>query len=294
MQRSVTSLVVGVVLGVVAILLMALYLRSERPVAQSQQLATIVVSGENFAAGMPIRPEMLKLAQWPVTSIPDSAFVNVNDIYRGSTAPEDRVALKVVRTGEPILRTNISGFGGRATMSREVARGMRAVSISINDVSGVAGFILPGDHVDVMLTRQIENGENNLATDVILQNITVLGIDQLVDQQHDKPQLARTVTVEVTTDQAQKLALAQQAGTLSLALRNAETLDQQTVSRVKIPDLYGKPAPRVVHHVTYAAAPSVRIRYGGETVVDKALPTANVVQKVTPAVTAPGPSVTAP
>ena len=286
MQRSLTSLIAGVVLGVVAVLLMALYLRSERPAVQNQQLATIVVSGADFTAGMPIRPEMLKLASWPASSVPDGTFVNVNDIYRGSTAPDDRVALKAVKTGEPILRTNISGFGGRATMSREVARGMRAVSISINDVSGVAGFILPGDHVDVMLTRQVENGGDNLATDIILQNITVLGIDQLVDQQHDKPQLARTVTVEVTTEQAQKLALAQQAGSLSLALRNAETLDQASVSRVKIPDLYGtpKPKPHVVRHAA-AAGPSVRIRYGDETAVDKALPTSNVVQKVTPSVT---------
>lgn len=288
MQRSLTSLIAGVVLGVVAVLLMALYLRSEKPVAASQQLATIVVSGADFTAGMPIRPEMLKLAPWPTSSIPDGSFVNVNDIYRGSTTPEDRVALKVVKTGEPILRTNISGFGGRATMSREVARGMRAVSISINDVSGVAGFILPGDHVDVMLTRQVLNGgPEPLATDVILQNITILGIDQLVDQQHDKPQLARTVTVEVTPEQAQKLALAQQAGSLSLALRNAETLDQASVSRVKIPDLYGtpkKPAPHIVRHAA-AEGPSVRIRYGGEAAVDKALPTSNVVQKVAPAVT---------
>src|SRR5215831_5877526 len=288
MQRSLTSLIAGVVLGVVAVLLMALYLRSERPSAQTQQLAAIVVSGADFTAGMPIRPEMLKLAPWPVGSIPDGAFVNINDIFRGTTTPEERVALKVVKTGEPILRTNISGFGGRATMSREVARGMRAVSISINDVSGVAGFILPGDHVDVMLTRQVLNGgPEPLATDVILQNITVLGIDQLTDQERDKPQVARTVTVEVTTEQAQKLALAQQAGTLSLALRNAETLDQQSANRVKIPDLYGGPKPvqHVVRH-TAVAGPSVRIRYGGDTVVDKALPTSTAVQKVAPAAAA--------
>jgi pilus assembly protein CpaB len=273
MQRSLTSLIAGVVLGVVAVLLMALYLRSERPGVQAQQLAAIVVSGADFTTGAPIRPEMLKVAQWPVGSVPDGAFTNVNDIYRGSTVPEDRVALKVLKSGEPILRTNISGFGGRATLSREVARGMRAVSISINDVSGVAGFILPGDHVDVMLTRQIVNGgPEPLATDVILQNITVLGIDQLTDQERDKPQVARTVTVEVTTEQAQKLALAQQAGTLGLALRNAETLDQQPASRVKIPDLYGTPKPAQHVRHTAAAGPSVRIRYGDEGAVEKAIP----------------------
>ena len=185
----------------------------------------------------------------------DAAFPNVNEVFRGATAPEDREALKAIKTGEPILRTNISGFGGRATMSREVAAaGMRAVSISINDVSGVAGFILPGDHVDVMLTRQADAG--GLATDVILQNVTVLGIDQLSDQERDKPVVARTVTVEATTDQAQKLILAQQAGTLSLALRNAETLDQSTVHRVEVPDLYGTnaPKPHVAHHYAPSSA----------------------------------------
>jgi pilus assembly protein CpaB len=249
-----------------------LYLRSARPATQAQELGTIVVSGADFTPGIPIRPESLKVAQWPVASIPEAAFNSVGEIFKGATAPEDREALKVIKTGEPILRTNISGFGGRATMSREVARGMRAVSISINDVSGVAGFILPGDHVDVMLTRQVEGGGGGLATDIILQNVTVLGIDQLSDQERDKPQVARTVTVEATTEQAQKLTLAQAAGTLGLALRNAETLDQIPTNRVQVGDLYGevKARPRVVHHS--AAAPGVRVRYGDESVVEKAVP----------------------
>lgn len=261
MQRSLTSLIAGVVLGVIAVLLMAYYLRSARPEAVMQQFAPIVVAGADFTTGVPIRPEQLRVAQWPVASIPEDAFTSVNEIFKGASVPEDRLALKAVKSGEPILRTNISGFGGRATMSREVARGMRAVSISINDVSGVAGFILPGDHVDVMLTRQAEGGDG-LATDVILQDVTVLGIDQLADQDRDKPQVARTVTVEVTTEEAQKLTLAQQAGTLSLALRNAETLNQEVTNRVTVPDLYGRaPKQHIVRH--HAAAPAgVRIRYG--------------------------------
>jgi pilus assembly protein CpaB len=271
MQRSFTSLIIGIVLGVVAVVLMAVYLRSARPELSAQSMGTIVVAGADFTLGATVSPNQLKTAEWPVASIPASAFSNVADVFKGATSPEDRRALKVVKTGEPILRTNISGFGGRATMSREVARGMRAVSISINDVSGVAGFILPGDHVDVMLTRNVENNAEGLATDVILQDVTVLGIDQLADQERDKPQVVRTVTVEVTTDQAQKLTLAQAAGTLSLALRNAETLDEIKVSRVKVPDLYGvKPTPHVVRHAV--AASGVRIRYGDAAVVDAAVP----------------------
>ncbi len=247
MPRSFVSLIAGAVLGVLAIILMAYYVRSTRPVGQ--ELVPVVVSGADFTTGVPVTADQLKVADWPAASVPDGAFVNIPEIFRGVTKPEDRMALKAIHSGEPILRTNVSGFGGRATLSREVARGMRAVSISINDVSGVAGFILPGDHVDVMLTRQADTG--GLATDIILQNITVLGIDQLSDQERDKPVVARTVTVEVSTDQAQKLTLAQQAGTLSLALRNAETLDQADVHRVEVPDLYGtvaKPAHVARHY----------------------------------------------
>ena len=278
MQRSLTSLIVGLVLGVAAVVLMALYLRSLRPGAEgTQTLANIVVAATDMPLGTALRPEYVKVAQWPLASIPKDAFVSVDDIFKGSTQSGDRVSLKVVHVGEPVLRSNVSGFGGRATMSREVSRGMRAVAIRINDVSGVAGFILPGDRVDVLLTRQIEGGASvagsNLATDVILQNITVLGIDQLADQDRDKPVVARTMTVEVTTEQAQMLVLAQEAGTLSLTLRNAETVDQQPIKRVQVPDLYGeiKKLPKPVRHVAAAGA-SVRIRYGDEGVVEKTIP----------------------
>ena len=275
MQRSLTSLIVGVVLGVAAVVLMALYLRSAQT-TQAEALSNIVVSATDFNLGSPLSPASLKVAQWPVSAIPKDSFSSVPDIFKGVTEPGDRVALKAIKSGEPILMTNISGFGGRPTMSREVSRGMRAVAISINDVSGVAGFILPGDRVDIMLTRQVESGGangNNLATDIILQNVVVLGIDQLADQRTDKPVVARTATVEVTTQQAQMLTLAQQAGTLSLALRNAETLDVKPVARVQIPQLYGeviKP-PKPVHHVV-ASAPGVRVRYGDAEVTEKAVP----------------------
>jgi len=277
MQRSITSLIVGIVLGVAAVVLMALYLRSARPALDaSQAMGNIVVAAVDMPIGTEIKPEFVKVVQWPVVSIPKDAFLASDEIFKGAAQPGDRVSLKIVKVGEPILKTNVSGFGGRATMSREVARGMRAVAIRIDDVSGVAGFILPGDRVDVMLTRQVDTstgpGGSNLATDVILQNITVLGVDQLADQDRDKPLVGRTVTVEVTPDQAQKLALAQQAGSLGLALRNSETLDKAPISRVRVPDLYGEAkAPKAVHHVV-AAGPSVRVRYGDEGVVEKTVP----------------------
>ena len=123
--------------------------------------------------------------------------------------------------------------------------GKRAVSIRVNDVSGVAGFLLPGDRVDVLLTRQLgTGGTKDLATDVILQNVVVLAIDQLTDEQREKPQVARTATVEVAPDEAQKLALAMQVGNLSLALRNVVTVDPVATDRVRVSDLVREQEPR--------------------------------------------------
>src|SRR3546814_18636931 len=101
---------------------------------------------------------------------------------------------------------------------------MRAVTIRVNDVAGVAGFVLPGDRVDVLLTRDRTGGEggnvaNNLTTDVLLQNVKVLGIDQDANQEKDQPSVAKALTLEVSQQTAQQLAMASPLGSLALLLR---------------------------------------------------------------------------
>jgi pilus assembly protein CpaB len=97
----------------------------------------------------------------------------------------------------------------------------------------------------VMLTRQLEGGaKKDLATDVILQNVVVLAIDQLTDEKREKPQVARTATVEVAPEDAQKLALAMQVGTLSLALRNVVATEPVVSDRVRVSDLVREQEPR--------------------------------------------------
>ena len=105
----------------------------------------------------------------------------------------------------------------------------RAISIRVDDVSGVGGFVTPGDRVDVVLTRH--RNDDQIAT-TILQDVLVRGIDQIADEERDKPVVARTVTVEVGPDEAQRLVLAQQAGRLSLTLRPAGMHDQVATSTI--------------------------------------------------------------
>ncbi len=138
---------------------------------------------------------------------------------------------------------------------------MRAVAIRVDDVSGVAGFVTPGDRVDVILTRDLDQ---SIQAHTILQNLKVLGIDQDADKKvRDKPSIVRTITVEVEPNDVQKVALAQQAGKLSLSLRNMETADTTRLDTITVQDLTDEDRPAPVKPVT-AELPSVSVNRGGE------------------------------
>lgn len=224
-------------------------------------VGSVVVASTELTFGHRLRPEHLREAPWPADAMPEGSFQTIEALL--GDGDEERIVLKAMSKSEPVLASKVSGFGARATLSTKLEDGKRAYSIRINDVSGVAGFLLPGDRVDVLLTRQLDN-RKDLVTDVILQNTVVLGIDQLADEEREKPRVARTATVEVTPQDAQKLALAMQVGTLSLALRNAGAAEEEKLRTVNVGDLVGRPAPQ-------AARPAVRVRRGGDVSTERVL-----------------------
>jgi pilus assembly protein CpaB len=154
--------------------------------------------------------------------VPEGAFTQISELTGGDT----RVALRSIAPNEPILASRVSGAGGRATLSATIAEGHRAVAIRVNDVVGVAGFVLPGDFVDVLLTRPEgqSNRTENMRTDLLISGVRVLAIDQIATESRNDPQVARAVTIEVTPEDGQKVALAGEIGTLSLALRRADEI----------------------------------------------------------------------
>ena len=147
--------------------------------------------------------------------MPNGAFATIADVMKDGK----RVVLTAIEPNEPVLSVKITGAGQRATLSALVRDGMKAVTIRVNDVEGVGGFVLPGDRVDVVLTRQVD--KNSASNDLVLQNARVLAIDQVADERADKPTVAKAVTLEVDMVGAQKLSLAASVGTLSLMLRKA-------------------------------------------------------------------------
>ena len=143
--------------------------------------------------------------------------------------------LTAIEPGEPVLALKITGPGQRATLSALVHKGMKAVTVRVNDVGGVGGFVLPGDHVDVVLTRQVDKG--SATTQVVLQDARVLAVDQTADERAAKAKVAKSVTLEVNTVQAQKLWLAASVGNLSLLLRKAGETAETHTRQVTLDDL---------------------------------------------------------
>lgn len=203
------------------------------------QYATIVVAARPLRFGNEIRPGMLKELPWPSDNLPAGAFSKVSDIFEKN---HRRVALAAVENNEPLLATKMTGPGQKANLAAMITTGMKALTVRVDDVVGVAGFVLPGDRVDVLLTRSVT--DHGAFSDNILQNIKVLAIDQKADDRLDKPAVARAVTVEVTTDQAQKLIVAQKVGTLTLVLRPVGETKVEPGRRVSSSQLQSGLMPR--------------------------------------------------
>lgn len=192
---------------------------------------TLVVAGRPLRFGNELVAATLKEVPWPEEAVPPGSFKTIREL----TASGRRVVLTAIEPNEPILAAKITGSGQRATLSATINSGLKAVTIRVNDVDGVAGFILPGDRVDVMVTRQLDKAA--ATNDVVLQNVRVLAIDQIADERAEKPSVAKAVTVEVELAGAQKLSLASQIGSLSLALRKAGEADAATTRVMTLADL---------------------------------------------------------
>lgn len=269
-KRALWSLLIGLMLAVVAVVGVGRML-GEQPEAQAPfKVVSVVVAAHDLGFGTELGKAVLTVKDWPEDSLPEGSFATIEEVLGDGEEP--RVVIKPIVTGEPVLASKITGFGAKATMSTVLPEGKRAFSVRVNDVSGVAGFLLPGDRVDVLLTRQIEERDRDKldqVTDVILQNIVVRGIDQIADEDRNKPEVVKTVTLEVTPEDAQKLALAQQVGQLSLALRNIATNDTAKTRSVRVRDLVNEPAPAPAPKQAAEKpkrlapeAPSVIVRHG--------------------------------
>ncbi len=242
---TIVMIAFAVVFGLLAVFVAQSWLNNQAELrmksleAQKKPLSTqtVVVASKPLRFGIELTAAELREVAWPQDAMPAGAFTTIQALL--STGR--RVALTAIEPNEAILASKITGAGQRATLSAMLRDGLKAATVRVNDVDGVAGFILPGDRVDVALTRQADKG--NATSDIVLQNVRVLAIDQIADERTDKPALAKAVTLEVDATGAQKISLAASVGTLTLILRKAGEANSEYTRRITLSDLSGATAP---------------------------------------------------
>jgi len=219
MSRSKTVLGVAILMGLLAALAGYAGLRAvARQVVTntSKQFVPVVVSATDVTFGTKLDKAQLRVARYPKESVPAGAFSDIDSVAGQTT----KIFLSAK---EPVTATKLSSRGGGLSML--VRSGLRATSLEVNQVSGVSGFVLPGDRVDVLCTVDGRGADTDAVTRTILQNAEVLASGQKTAQQDNKPITVQAVTILVDPVGAEKLALGLHEGKLHLVLRNPEDAD---------------------------------------------------------------------
>jgi pilus assembly protein CpaB len=231
----------------------------------------VVVASADIPYGTKLDAGRLTVERLPPNAAPKGAFATTSQVLSQSGGAP--IALTPIAAREPILPSKLSGGGAKPTVAAVIGEGMRAYTIGISDVAGVGGHALPGDRVDVVLTRTLPKKANDpsldkqIVSDIVLQDVRLLGMDLNADPSTTQAVVAHTATVEVSVADAQKLSVAAQTGLLTLALRRTGNADVAPVHTVKLTDvLAGGGAsrmPRVIpvaHRGRPQLAPSMIFR----------------------------------
>jgi pilus assembly protein CpaB len=221
MTRQKTVMIVtalAIVFAVIAAGLVYRYLRKEDQ-AKAGKVQNIVVAAAEIPIGTKIADPMVKIAPWPSESVQPGSITDPKTL----TGP-GRVTVKTIAAGEPITEQKLvppAGSAGAGFMTYIVPPGHRAVTVAVNEVAGVAGFLTPNNKVDVVLTTPIPGVPGENISKIVLQNVPILATGQIAQEQKEgKPIVVPTVTLDLIPDDAEKLVLAASKGSLQLLLRN--------------------------------------------------------------------------
>ena len=213
-RRALVMMALAIVLGLLAVLLASHWLLRQSPAGKGR----IVVAAADVNLGQRLSPDMLRLAEWPAESLPEGALQDPLKL-------SGRVLKSSVLRGEPLSEAKLAPAGTLGGLSALITEGRRAITVRVNDVIGVAGFALPGNYVDIIVSTQQDAGDRTYPqsrniSKIVLERILVLAVAQEVGRDETKPRVVNAVTLEVTPAQAENLDLARSVGSLSLALRN--------------------------------------------------------------------------
>ena len=247
-QRAMIMMALAVLLGLLAVALAARWLLNA-PVSTAGR---IVVASSDIDIGQRLNPALFMVVDWPTASVPKGAFTDPK-------ALNGRVLRSSLLAGEPVSEAKLAPAGTLGGLSALIAEGKRAITVRVNDVIGVAGFALPGNYVDIIVSTETAPDPNapqeraHSISKIVLERILVLAVAQEVGRDETKPKVVNAVTLEVTPEQAEKLDLARSVGALSLALRNQIDPAATTTTGATKENLL--PAPPAAPVVLRAALP---------------------------------------
>jgi pilus assembly protein CpaB len=217
--------------------------------ASAARTQAVVVAANDLPLGAELKPEHVKVAQFPEGQAPEGAFANATDVVgRGVIVP--------LVKNEPILPAKLASKEAGSGLPPVIPEGMRAVSVRVNEVIGVAGYVLPGTRVDVVNTQSPTNNQTDMTSKVVLSNVQVLTAGTRMEQDEEnggKPIAVTVVTLLVKPDQAERVALASTEGKIQLALRNPLDTGSPETPGIKPAGLMG-----TVRAVSTAPQPATR------------------------------------
>ncbi|OBV37303.1 Flp pilus assembly protein CpaB [Janthinobacterium psychrotolerans] len=236
-RRALMMMALAIVLGLLAVLLASHWLLRQSPAGKGR----IVVAAADVNLGQRLNPELLRLAEWPAESLPEGALQDPLKL-------SGRVLKSSVLRGEPLSEAKLAPAGTLGGLSALITEGRRAITVRVNDVIGVAGFALPGNYVDIIVSTQQDAGERSYPqsrniSKIVLERILVLAVAQEVGRDETRPRVVNAVTLEVTPAQAENLDLARSVGSLSLVLRNQVDPQPGVTDGATKLTLLGAPAP---------------------------------------------------
>jgi pilus assembly protein CpaB len=228
-------LLISLVAGLGALMLSLV--RIDSPLAATRP---VVVAATDLEPGSRLVPQQLTVLEWPVGSVPAGAFGAIPLLT-------DRVLRSSTLRGEPIVASRLAPEGASGGLSAVIAEGKRAMTVRVNDVVGVAGFALPGNHVDVLVNARLDQGgETRVLTRVVLEHVLVLAVAQESGRDETRPRVVNAVTLELTPAETEALDLARNVGTLSLVLRNQFDRGAVASRGLTVRELLGVPAAPAV------------------------------------------------
>src|SRR6185295_3960719 len=241
-KRLIIALLAAITFGLIAAVSVKQYLLS----AQTKSTFNdVVVAKVDIPVGSRIIPEQLAVAQFPAEVTPEGAISRIDEQLVG------RVVVQSISPRDPLTEAKLAPIGAAGGLSSMIPEGYRAMTVAVNDVVGVSGFIMPGTLVDivVVITPPKGSGNEEMISKIVLQNIKVLANGQNIDKPKNDREVERTikaVTLQVTPEQAEKLALASSEGKLQLVMRNSvDQADEQTSGANKRSLLNGERATLV-------------------------------------------------